>query len=125
MAVKKIKYFKEFLSESGIYLGADKHHLPQPYIIQQLNQEDKNIQDEILEKYGSWKNENRYVGSDETFTYSFDFSAPEIHRNPPLRVKKKYKEIVEISKSGNINKLNELSDLEEFLIKNDFKILKD
>lgn len=125
MAVKKIKYFKEFISEPDIYLGADKHHCPQPYLTQQLNQEDIKLKEEILEKYGSWKNEEVYGGSDGTFTYNFNFSAPEINRNPPPEERRKYKEIIKISKSGNSDKLNELSDLEEFLIKNDFEILKD
>lgn len=117
MAVRKEKYFKDFIGKN--------YDLIDPFSIPEKNQNEERVKKNIIHKFSEYAtkahfNTTFYHGSDGSQNYTFQFKD---EWNPKDKGKEeiRYKLVLEISKSGNERRIEYPCDLEKFLSKKGFK----
>ncbi len=122
MAIKKVKYSKKFISMTKY--EKEYHNRLNPY--QSESKEDKKLYEKIISELAFFydaENE-KYHGFDGKQHYTFSCYSENIETKKDRLKNVKYDSIYEITKAGALENLENLSDLEKFLIKKSFKLSK-
>jgi len=125
MAIKNEKYSREFVSRTEYYESGN-HEDSELIPYQTINKEDQELREEIMENYALKRKreglEETGTGFDGEKHYKFS-----IFHNFPKELQGdtekngKYKTTIEIRKAGNKKILNTYSDLEQFLLCQQFE----
>lgn len=125
MAVKNYEYSKKFTTVTD-YHDVSRHGSPEMKPHQENSPGDIEMREQIIEKFGHFKLEGRfnsgnYFGSDGTVNYTFNFSVRflENDKNPKKNIS--YETYINLKKSGDEQRLDELSDIERFVLEKGFE----
>ena len=128
MVIKKTNYQKVFLSETD-HEDISHHGSPDYKPFQTTSKEDEKLRKEITEKFSLNTGQNKHgekteFGFDGKQQYKFTFWQDleirnKVYRNPEISTE--YFSKIQIIKAGNKNDLENLCDMEEFLLEKGFE----
>ena len=123
MAVRKVKYSREFMTETN--KKDDSYHgSPEWVPYQDACKEDMAIRDNAIDRFAgeSLNMPSRFYGSDGKQQYIFQItSPPPLHKPENPEEHFQYTTTFRITKMGDDKGLDNLSDLEQFLLENKFQ----